>query len=524
MLPLRLLKSNHFSIDFGRDQSMTIAMAADGKIRKSIEERHQRYKNILQTLLKEMVDRKASDLHIKVKRPPLARIDGNLIPLKHPPLEVEDIRMMALSIMPKDLREKFRDRRAVDLGYSVPGVARFRTHIFQQRSSFGIVFRNIPHNVASIKDLDLPDILYELTTKPQGLVLVTGPTGSGKSTTLAALIKEMNETRNVHIVTIEDPIEFLFRDSKAAISQREVGFDTPSFKEALRNSLRQDPDVIMVGEMRDRETVETVLAAAETGHLVFSTLHTNDASQTIDRIIDLFPEGNQQQIRMQVASTLLAVISQQLVARRTGSGMIAACEILINSPNAKKLIREGNSTDLIDEIETSVVVTRMQSMNQSLLALLLNGVISKKEALRRSTMPSELELMLTKLFADKFKDIPESEGGDKDLSTADFSKIMKLMELEKSYNEQHVKYNEMREQKESVIHQQEETIHALEQEIMTLRKSLDDIKQRNKMLIDKAKGMQQEKDSEITRLRQELRSIKVHLDEKDAKGFKLFRK
>lgn len=482
--------------------------------------------NILHQFLAELVQNNASDLHLKVMRPPMIRLDGKLAELNYPELKPEDIKAIALAIMPKDMRDKFREKKAVDIGYSVPGIARFRTHIFQQRSSFGLVFRNIPHNVQSISDLDLPEVLHELVSRKQGLVLVTGPTGSGKSTTLAALLRHINENKSVHAVTIEDPIEFLFKDKRSCISQREVGFDTPNFSEALKNVLRQDPDVIMVGEMRDVETMETVLTAAETGHLVLSTLHTNDCSQTIDRVIDMFPPAHQQQIKLQLSHVLLAIISQQLVKKKDSNGMVAAVEILITSPNAKKLILTGNTSELIDEIESSVVHTRMQSMNQSLMALILNNVISKEEALKCSSNPSELELNLTKLFADKFHaNMDEnSKGGSSDLSKADFSKILKLMELEKDYNEQLENHNKELQEKDCIIEEKDNIIKELEKELLELRKELDQSNQKSSMLLEKALKIQKEKEDELQKMSRELNNVKTRPDDRDKKGFGLFRK
>lgn len=496
------------------------------KNEKNLKDHREKYISILHQFLAEMVKNKASDLHLKVMRPPLIRLNGKLKELDFPILKPEDIKSISLSIMPKDMREKFREKKAVDIGYSVPGIARFRTHIFQQRSSFGIVFRNVPHNVQSIKDLDLPEVLLELIERRQGLILVTGPTGSGKSTTLAALLRHINEERNVHAVTVEDPIEFLFKDEKSCISQREVGFDTPNFSEALKNVLRQDPDVIMVGEMRDIETMETVLTAAETGHLVLSTLHTNDSSQTIDRIIDMFPSSQQQQIKLQLSHVLLAVISQQLVKRKDTEGMVASVEILINSPNAKKLIMTGNTSELIDEIESSVVHTRMQSMNQSLMALILNNIITKEEAIKCSSNASELELNLTKLFADKFQNAEDKEnkGGNSDLSKADFSKILKLIELEKDFQEHMETHSKELSGKDSIIKEKENIIQELEQELLSLRKELEKARKDKSIIHEKAIKLQKEKQEQINQMSSQLNDLKQKDNEKEKKGFGFFKK
>jgi twitching motility protein PilT len=277
-------------------------------------------------------------------------------------------------------------------------------------------------------------VLSEFAQLPQGLVLLTGPTGSGKSSTLAALLRLVVNTRLVHVVTIEDPIEFLLKDNLGAVTQREVGTDTPSFAEALRNTFRQDPDVVMVGEMRDLTTVQTVLTAAETGHLIFSTLHTNSCAQTIDRIIDMFPEGHHRQIRQQLAMVLQAVVSLKLVERKGGSGLVAAVEILRQTPRVSKLIFEGNLEALEEEIENSVSYHRMQSMNQSLAALVLNGVVDKDAALASSSRPNDLDLMLRKfLYAGEHQEAVEGEDMAEPLS--DFSRIVELQEVKKLYDE-----------------------------------------------------------------------------------------
>src|SRR5471032_2010728 len=280
----------------------------------------------LNDLLIYMAGQKASDLHLKPMRPPLLRINGKLIPVNGEPLKPTDLERMLLPILNHAQKEKFEQVQSVDFGYGVPGVARFRGNVYLQRGTVGAVFRRVPIQILDIETLELPQAVRDLTQIPDGLVLVTGPTGSGKSTTLAAMISEIAANEPLHIVTIEDPIEFLFIDKSSAISQREVGTDTPSFREALRNAMRQDPDVIMVGEMRDVETMQTVLTAAETGHLVFSTLHTNNAAQTIDRIIDAFPVEQHKQIRAQLALVMRGIISLKLV-KTTDGKLTAAVEI-----------------------------------------------------------------------------------------------------------------------------------------------------------------------------------------------------
>ncbi len=282
----------------------------------------------LDALLKLMTDKGASDLHLKPTRPPLLRISGRLLPIESPPLRPDELTEMLQRILTPQQKARLEERMAVDIGYGVRGLARFRGNLYMQRGTLAASFRRVPYVIKSVESLELPPVMLEFCTMPMGLVLITGPTGSGKSTSLAGLIAHITQTRAVHVITIEDPMEFLFTDDLASISQREVGTDTISFSEALRNAMRQDPDVIMVGEMRDPETVATVITAAETGHLVFSTLHTNTAPQTIDRILDTFPADQQPQVRSQLAQVLKAVVTMKLVERQDGTGMVAALEIL----------------------------------------------------------------------------------------------------------------------------------------------------------------------------------------------------
>jgi twitching motility protein PilT len=381
-----------------------------------------------------MAKHHASDLHLKPMRPPLMRYHGKLIPIPGTePLKPADLDRMLLPILNRAQREKFDGQQSVDFGYGVPGVARFRCNIYMQRGTAGAVFRRIPIQILGIDKLELPTAIHDMTQIPDGLVLVTGPTGSGKSTTLAAMISEIAEKEPLHVVTIEDPIEFLFIDKVAAISQREVGTDTPSFKEALRNSMRQDPDVIMVGEMRDVETMETVMTAAETGHLVFSTLHTNNAAQTIDRIIDAFPADQHKQIRSQLSLVLRGIISLKLIKTREGS-MTAAVEVLKNSPRVAKLIEEGNTKDILEEMESSVGLYRMQSMNQSLVALLVHQKITYQDAMALASDPDDLSLKLRKLFPQIEERV--RQGGDMAPSHSDFSQITELMDIKRLYEEQ----------------------------------------------------------------------------------------
>ncbi|MEA2570855.1 MAG: twitching motility protein PilT [Acidobacteriota bacterium] len=391
----------------------------------------------LNDLLVYMAQQKASDLHLKPMRPPLVRVQGKLVAIKSDPLKPADLEKLLLPLLNRAQREKFDHQQSVDFGYGVPGVARFRANLYMQRGTVGAVFRRIPIQIMGIDQLELPIAIREMTQIPDGLVLVTGPTGSGKSTTLAAMISEISDNEPLHVVTIEDPIEFLFMDKTAAISQREVGTDTPSFREALRNAMRQDPDVIMVGEMRDVETMQTVLTAAETGHLVFSTLHTNSAAQTIDRIIDAFPPDQHKQIRSQLSLVLRGIVSLKLVKTAEGK-QTAAVEILKNSPQIAKLIEEGQTKDILEAMESSVGLYRMQSMNQSLIALLVHQRISYKDAMALSSDPDDLSLKLRKLFPQIEERV--RQGGDMAPSYSDFSQITELMDIKRLYEEQEVQW------------------------------------------------------------------------------------
>ncbi len=387
-------------------------------------------------LLKFMAKKEASDLHLKPMRPPLLRIKGKLIPLNTEAMQPAELETMLQEILTPAQKAKLEQNQSVDLGYGLPGVARFRANIFIQRGSFAAVFRRISFKIPEIFDLGLPEVLETFVHIPTGLVLITGPTGSGKSTTLASIVRSTIEKRAVHIVTIEDPIEYLFADGKAAVSQREIGTDTPNFNEALKNMMRQDPDVIMVGEMRDWQTIQTVITAAETGHLVFSTLHTNSAAQSIDRIIDTCPAGQQNQLRAQLALVLRAIVSMRLIEKSDQTGMIPVCEIMINSPKIAKQIEQGETKEISEEIESSVGYYRMQSMNQSLIALLVNGKITYKRAMELSTDPEDLSLKLRKLFPQ----IEEDERGGSMASDNDFSAITQLMDVKRLYEEQEEKW------------------------------------------------------------------------------------
>jgi len=347
-------------------------------------------------LLKIAVERKASDLHLKVGAFPVIRIDGTLIPLADMRrLMQEDTIAMAFSIMSARQKEKFKNTFEIDIAYNVPNLGRFRCNIFQQRGTVGLVLRVIPARILSIKDLLLPPILEKICQEQRGLVLCTGTTGSGKSTTLAAMIDHINATRNEHIMTVEDPIEFLHRDKKSLVNQREVDVDTKGFSVALRSALRQDPDVILVGEMRDYETIETALTAAETGHLVFSTLHTLDATETINRIIAVFPPHQQKQIRLQLGAVLKSVISLRLMPRADGLGRVPAAEILIRTNYVRECIENKEKTKYIkDAIQQGTSQYGMQTFDQSLYSLYKSGLITLEEALKRSTNPNEFKLRI----------------------------------------------------------------------------------------------------------------------------------
>ena len=335
-----------------------------------------------------------SDIHLKAGLPPVFRIDGNLRPLpKASRLTTESVRSMCETIMNDRQRVKFEEMNEIDLAYGVPGLGRFRVNVFMQRNSVSAVFRAIPFKIATLDDLLMPPILKKISSEPRGLVLVTGATGSGKSTTLAAMIDYINSHRTAHVVTIEDPIEYLHRDRKCIINQREVGFDTAGFAPALKSSLRQDPDVILVGEMRDLETAETALAAAETGHLVLSTLHTIDAPETITRIISMFPPHQQRHVRMQLANVLKGVVSQRLIPRIEGIGRVAAVEVMISTGRVRELIDDQEKTvHLRDTIAKGYTTYGMQTFDQALMDLVKRKVISYEEALRQSSNPDDFKL------------------------------------------------------------------------------------------------------------------------------------
>ncbi len=347
-------------------------------------------------LLKIAVEQGASDLHLKVGTYPMMRIGGRLRPVSEEKrLDHEDVVAMSAAIMSTQQRQKFKETQDVDLAYSVPGLGRFRCNIFQQRGTVGLVLRVIPIQIRTIDELELPPILKRVAEEERGLVLVTGTTGSGKSTTLAAMIDHINKTRSTHVMTIEDPIEFLHRDNKSIVNQREVAVDTKSFAHALRSAMRQDPDVILVGEMRDFETIETALLAAETGHLVFSTLHTVDATETINRIIAVFPPHQQKQVRLQLASVLKAVISQRLIPRSEAKGRAPAVEVLISTPFVRDCIVDKDKTHLIPgAIASGTSQYGMQTFDQSIFGLCERGSVTMEEALRWVTNVDEFKLKM----------------------------------------------------------------------------------------------------------------------------------
>jgi twitching motility protein PilT len=347
-------------------------------------------------LLKIAVDRGASDLHIKVGSHPVIRIDGALQPiLDQKRLMQEDTVAMAFSMMSARQKEKFKNNLEIDFAYSVPGLGRFRCNIFQQRGTIALVLRVIPVKIRTVRELLLPPVLEKICWEQRGLILCTGTTGSGKSTSLAAMIEYINSHRVEHIITIEDPIEFLHRDKKSIVNQREVEVDTKSFAQALRSALRQDPDIILVGEMRDYETIETALTAAETGHLVLSTLHTLDATETINRIISVFPPHQQKQIRLQLAAVLKAIVSMRLLPRADGLGRVPAVEVLISTGYIRDCVENKEKTKLIhDAIASGTSQYGMQTFDQSLFQLYKSGLITLEEALRRATNPDEFKLKI----------------------------------------------------------------------------------------------------------------------------------
>jgi twitching motility protein PilT len=347
--------------------------------------------NGFQKLFELMVEKGASDLHLRVPSPPVLRIDGLLTPLEElQPITNKDIEMLMEHVVTPEQMNTFLMEMELDFAYSIPGLARFRGNALRQRGTISLSFRFIPYEVPSIDDYELPQICKRLILKPKGLILVTGPSGSGKSTTLAAMINHLNENANRNVITIEDPIEYLYANNKCLIAQRDLGDDTKSFSSALRHALRHDPDVIVIGEIRDLDTVSTAITAAETGHLVLGTLHTVDTVQSINRLIDIFPYEQQQQIRLQLSQVIEAVLSQALL-RRIGGGRIAALEILVGNSAIKNIIRENRILELARNMELSGKEEGMQTMDQALAKLVGRNIVTLEEALSKSSNPSKLK-------------------------------------------------------------------------------------------------------------------------------------
>jgi twitching motility protein PilT len=344
-------------------------------------------------VLLQVMERNASDLHLTAGSPPMIRQHGKLHALDYPRLTPQTTREVVYSILTNDQRQKLETDWQIDLAYSIPGKARFRVNAYFQRASLSAALRLIPQDMPRLGELGLPPVLEEFTKKPRGFVLVTGPTGSGKSTTLAAMLDRINEVRHEHILTIEDPIEFLHRHKRCIVNQRELGADAQTFGLGLKAALRQDPDVILVGEMRDLETISTALTAAETGHLVFATLHTQDTAQTVDRIVDVFPPEQQQQVRVQLSVCLQGIVTQQLLPRADGQGRIAGCEILVPTPAVRNLIREGKTHQIYSALQTGGQFG-MQTMDAALAQLVREHKITRELAESRSSAPEELRRLM----------------------------------------------------------------------------------------------------------------------------------
>jgi len=345
-------------------------------------------------LLEAVLERGASDLHVTVGAPPTIRLHGDLIRLEeYPILDARGIQGMIYAILPQKMRERLEQELELDMSYSLPGRARFRVNVYFQRDSIGAAFRLIPFDIRLVEELGLPSVVSDLARYPRGFVVVTGPTGSGKSTTLASMVDIVNRERQAHIMTVEDPIEFLHKHKNCVVNQREVGTDTHSFSQALKHVLRQDPDVILVGEMRDLETISTAITAAETGHLVFATLHTQDAPQTIDRIIDVFPPHQQQQVRVQLATTLQGVVTQQLLQTSDGLGRVLAAEVLVCTPAVRNLVREGKVHQIYSIMQAGGRFG-MRTMDQSLADLVKSGQITQQLGYERCHDPEELNRLI----------------------------------------------------------------------------------------------------------------------------------
>ncbi len=357
----------------------------------------------LHQLLKLMIERGASDLHITTGTPPQIRIDGRLVPLDMPALAPADSKRICYSVLTDAQKHRFEEESELDLSFGVKDLSRFRANIFMQRGAVAAAFRAIPIKILSFEQLGLPSVAQHISNKPRGLVLVTGPTGSGKSTTLAALVDWINSNRREHIITIEDPIEYLHNHKGCLVNQREVKADTDSFKKALKYILRQDPDVVLIGEMRDLETIEAALTVAETGHLAFATLHTNSAAQTMNRIIDVFPSHQQSQVRAQLSFVLEGILSQQLIPKMSGTGRALAIEVLVPNPAIRNLIREDKIHQIYSQMQVGQDKFSMQTMNQSLYHLLSKKVIGLDDAMARSSDTEELRQMIAKGIPDSLQ-------------------------------------------------------------------------------------------------------------------------
>lgn len=362
----------------------TVAAAARPR---PLEEAH------VDDLLKLVVEKGGSDLHLSVGVPPIIRVDGQLLPTNYEKVTPQESQRLVYDILTDDQIQRFETSFELDFSYSLVRLSRFRVNIYRDRGNVASAFRVIPSRIPTLRDLSLPPVLEELTRLPRGLILVTGPTGSGKSTTLAAMVNQINNERSVHILTIEDPIEYLHSHKFSIVNQREVGGDTLAFANALRAALREDPDVILVGEMRDLETMQMAVSAAETGHLVFATLHTNSAATSVERIVDSFPPGQQEQVRLQLSNNLQAILCQQLLPRANQPGRICAMEIMTASPAVRNLIRENKAHQITSMIQTSANLG-MQTMDQSLRDLYLRGLITYELAMERAMNPPELEKMI----------------------------------------------------------------------------------------------------------------------------------
>ncbi len=377
----------------------------------------------IKKILKEMINRGSSDLHLKVATPPVLRINGTLIHADYPAPSVQDMVAVAQQILTPAQRETFENTREIDFAFGVPGVARFRANFYVQRGSVAMVFRHVPVEIKSTEELGLPPVVKTLAMKPRGLVLVTGTVGSGKSTTLASIVDIINRESSRHVITIEDPIEFLHKDIKSIVSQREIGCDTGSYEEALKHVLRQDPDVILIGEIRDAESMKIALTAADTGHLVLSTMHTIDATQTISRIISFFPPHQHQEIRFLLASSLQAVVSQRLVADADGLNRFPAAEILIATSTIREYIREPEKTVMIRQaIQEGFVQYQMQTFDQSLMQLYKEGKITLEDATHASSNPHEFALRIKGIQASSDTTWERFEDSTKD-TTQEISRL-----------------------------------------------------------------------------------------------------